>query len=104
MKVLVIAAVCALALGLLAAMASTAGDAAKGKVLFNDPKLGNGMAGVSCNTCHPNGKGLENAGNRKDLAQFINTCIVNANKGQAIDPKSVDMADLIAYIKSLKGK
>jgi len=37
--------------------------------------------------------GLENA---------VNYCIVNANKGKAIDPKSEDMANIIAYIKSLK--
>lgn len=104
MKIFKIACISTLALGLVVTLALAAGDAARGKILFSDPKFAGGTAGVSCNTCHPNGKGLEKAGDRKDLAEFINTCLVNANKGKAIDPKSADMADLIAYIKSLKGK
>jgi mono/diheme cytochrome c family protein len=104
MKLLRIVLICTVTIGLFITVALAAGDAARGKILFNDPKLAGGTAGVSCATCHPNGKGVEKAGDRKDLAQFINTCLVNANKGKAIDPKSADMADLIAYIKSLKGK
>jgi cytochrome c553 len=104
MKILQTVAICVLALGLVAALALAAGDAAKGKALFNDPKLGNGTAGVSCNSCHPNGKGLEKAGDRTDLPQFINKCIVNALKGKAIDTNSADIADMIAYIKTLKTK
>jgi cytochrome c553 len=104
MKIFKIAIICTVAIGLLAAMALAAGDAAKGKTLFNDPKLANGTAGVSCNTCHPGGKGLENAGASTDLAKIINACIVKTNKGKALDPKSAEMADLIAYIKSLKTK
>jgi cytochrome c2 len=104
MKAFQIACICTLAIGLLVVLALAAGDPARGKILFNDPKLGNGTAGVSCNTCHPNGKGLEKAGDRKDLAEFINRCLVNANKGKPLDLKSADMADLIAYIKSLKAK
>jgi cytochrome c peroxidase len=104
MKIFKIAALSVLVTGLLVAMALAAGDAAKGKTLFNDPKLGGATAGISCNTCHPNGKGVEKAGDRKDLAEFINRCIVQANKGKALDPKSAEMADMIAYIKSLKGK
>jgi mono/diheme cytochrome c family protein len=104
MKVFLIALICTLSIGLFIAAALAAGDPAKGKVLFNDPTLGNGTAGVSCNTCHPNGKGLEQAGNRKDLAQFINSCIVKALKGKGLAPASAEMADLIAYIKSLGTK
>ena len=104
MKIFKIAFICTLAIGLLVVAALAAGDAARGKILFNDPKLANGTAGVSCNSCHPGGKGLENAGDRTDLAKIINACIVKTNKGKALDPKSADMADLSAYIKSLKGK
>jgi len=104
MKTFLISCICTLAIGLIVVVALAAGDAAKGKILFNDPKLGGATAGISCNSCHPNGKGLEKAGERKDLAEFINRCLVNANKGKPLDPKSADMADLIAYIKSLKGK
>ena len=104
MKIFKITGICMVAIGLICAAALAAGDAAKGKILFNDPKLAGGTAGISCNSCHPNGKGVEKSGDRKDLAQFINTCLVNANKAKPLDPKSADMADLIAYIKSLKGK
>ncbi len=76
----------------------------KGKALFNDPKLGGGTAGVSCNSCHPDGKGLEKAADMKSLEKQVNLCIKNALKGKGIDPKSAEMADLIAYLKSLKGK
>jgi hypothetical protein len=47
---------------------------------------------------------LEKAGDRTDLAQFVNSCIVNALKGKAIDSKSAAMADLIAHLKSLKAR
>ncbi len=104
MKIFKIALVCALAIGLLVVAALAAGDAAKGKILFNDPRLAGGTGGVACSACHPSGKGLEHAGDRTDLVNIINACIVKTNKGKALDPKSAEMADLIAYIKSLKGK
>lgn len=91
-----------------------AGNVEKGKALFNDPNFGGGTAGKSCNSCHPNGKGLEKAGKKKEfsimgqkqkgLQEAVNFCIVNAMKGKAIDPKSEDMANIVAYIKSLKAK
>lgn len=80
--------------------------------MFNDPKFAGGT--TSCSSCHPNGKGLEKAGDmsRKEwknpagiftsLEDTINVCIILANKGKAIGPKSGQMKDLIAYIKSLK--
>jgi cytochrome c peroxidase len=76
----------------------------KGKALFSDPKLGGGTAGVSCNSCHPDGKGIEKAADRKDLEEQVNLCIRNALKGKGINPKSAEMADILAYLKSLKGK
>jgi cytochrome c553 len=88
--------------GLISSFAFAAGDVTKGRVLFNDTKLG--TAGKSCNSCHPDGKGLDKAADRKDLAKIINTCIENALQGKPIDPKSAEMADLITYIKSLRGK
>jgi cytochrome c553 len=89
---------------LMFALALAAGDAAKGKALFSDPKLGGGTAGISCNSCHPDGKGVEKAGDMKGLEKQVNACIKNALKGKGIDPKSAEMADIVAYIKSLKGK
>lgn len=91
-----------------------AADVAKGKALFNDPKLGGATSGKSCNSCHPNGKGLEMAADKKEfnimgkkqngLEEAVNFCIQMALKGKPIDPKGSDMANIVAYIKSLKGK
>jgi cytochrome c len=89
---------------LMLSLASAAGNAEKGKILFNDPKLGGGTAGMSCNSCHPDGRGLEKAADRKDLEKMVNVCIKNTLKGKSIDSKSAEMADIIAYLKSLKGK
>ena len=84
----------------------------RGKTLFNDSKLGGGAAGKSCNSCHPGGKGLETSADKKEfnimgktqksLEEAVNLCIEMALKGKAIDPKSSEMADMVAYIKSLK--
>jgi len=86
----------------------------RGKALFNNPKLGNGTAGKSCNTCHPDGKGLEGVaakkewkppgGEYKTLEQAVNICIEMALKGKALDVKSKQMKDLVSYLKSLKSK
>jgi cytochrome c553 len=102
MKILPIVIISILSIGLLIMVAFAAGDSAKGKILFNDPTLGGGTAGVSCNTCHFNGNGLEKAGEKQDLATLINSYIVKFLKGKALDPNSEEMADLIAYIKSLE--
>jgi len=86
----------------------------RGKALFNNPKLGNGTAGKSCNTCHPDGKGLEGVADKKEwknpggtyttLEQAVNICIEMALKGKALDVKSKQMKDLVSYLKSLKSK
>ena len=98
----------------LSTSAFAAGDAKKGKMLFDDEKFAGGSA--SCSSCHPDGKGLEKAGmkGKKEwtnpggtwlaLEDANNVCIILANKGKAIDPKSAEMKDLVAYIKSLSMK
>jgi cytochrome c len=96
------------------ALSFAAGDVTKGKALFNDSELAGGTAGKSCNSCHPDGKGLENAGMKKQfnlggkkqtgLKEAINTCIENALKGKALDKESQEMKDLAAYIKSFEKK
>jgi cytochrome c553 len=104
MKGLKITMLSMISVNLIFSLAMAAGDMEKGKTLFNDPKFGGGTAGVSCNSCHPDGKGLEKAADKKDLEKFVNACIQNALKGKGIDIKSAEMADIVAYIKSLKGK
>ncbi|MDA8169656.1 MAG: hypothetical protein M0Z59_08185 [Nitrospiraceae bacterium] len=102
-----------LAMALTASYAAGKADIANGKRLFNDPGLGGGTSGNSCNTCHPDGKGLENAGKKNrhewtnpggkwlNLEDTNNVCILMAMKGKPIDPKGREMKDLVAYIKSL---
>lgn len=74
----------------------------QGKALFNDPKLG--TTGTACGNCHTDGKGLENAGARSDLANVINGCITRALKGKALDEDSFEMQSMVMYIKSLGRK
>jgi mono/diheme cytochrome c family protein len=104
MKGLRIAVFGAVSISLMFTLALAAGNAEKGKALFSDPKLGGGTTGMSCNSCHQDGKGVEKAADRKDLEKQVNACIKNALKGKGIDPKSAEMADIVAYIRSLKGK
>ncbi|MBI5199040.1 MAG: hypothetical protein HZA09_03385, partial [Nitrospirae bacterium] len=88
----------------------------RGKTLFNDPKFAGGKR--ACSSCHPNGKDLEDVADKlarkelltppgkkfKSLEETVNFCIENAIMGKAIDPKSDQMKDMIAYIISLKPK
>lgn len=106
--VLLIVAVCALVFS----VAYAGGDAAKGKVLFNDTNFAGATSGKSCNSCHPDGRGLENAGEKKEfrimgkvqhsLEEAVNVCIEQAINGKAIDPASDEMKNIVAYIQSLK--
>lgn len=101
-------------LGLVFSLAYAAGNAEKGRALFNDPTLGTN--GSTCGTCHPGGQGLENAGSRDkkawrtpggtetSLEDAINICITMALKGKALDKGSQKMQDLVAYIDSLGKK
>jgi len=104
MKELRLALCITVCFGLAFSLVFAAGNPEKGKALFSDPKFGGGTSGKSCNSCHPDGKGVEKAADRKDLEKMVNTCIQNALKGKGIDPKSAEMADVVAYLKSLKGK
>jgi len=112
MKILKILLLSLVVFGMVVTGAFAAGDAAKGKAQFNDKTFAGGSK--ACNECHANGKGLEKAGEKKEfhimgkmqksLEEAVNACIVGANKGKAIDVKSAQMQDMVAYIKSLKAK
>ena len=91
-------------LSLILSLAMAASDVKKGKAFFNDPTFGGGTAGISCNSCHPGGKGLEKAGAMKGLEKQINACVQGPLKGKGIGLKSPEMADIVAYIMSLKKK
>jgi cytochrome c peroxidase len=81
-------------------MSHTGGDAARGKQLFGDPALGGSKNDKSCNTCHPDGKGLEKAG--ANLENTINACIQKALEGKPLATDSKEIKDIVAYIASLK--
>ncbi len=112
MKLLRILMLSMIVTGLIFSFAFAAGNAEKGKAMFNDAKAFGGQK--ACSSCHPDGKGLEKSGEKKEwktpagktktLEEAINLCIVNANKGKALDVKSEQMADMVAYLKSLAKK
>ena len=112
MKLIKITFMLAIALGALFTLAFAAGEAEKGKALFNDPNFAGGVK--ACSSCHPDGQGLEKAAGKKEfhvagqtqhsLEEAINTCIVYAIQGKAIDVKSDQMKEMVAYIESLKAK
>jgi cytochrome c len=85
-------------------MAEETPSAALGEKLFKDSTLGGSQNARSCSTCHPGGKGLENAGSHDDLAATINRCIAGPLKGKKLPEDSVEMQSLVLYIQSLKGK
>jgi cytochrome c peroxidase len=73
----------------------------RGRELFNGTSLGTN--GKSCATCHPNGKGLEEATTTEDeeLARVLNSCIAKPLKGKPLDTGSVEMKSLMMYVKSV---
>jgi len=90
------------------------GDVENGKKLFESPTLGGGTSGKTCVTCHPGGRNLssrlfgtsrDSAEIRNDkrsrLAGMVNTCIERPLAGKGIDPVGAEMADIIAYMRSL---
>ncbi len=77
-------------------------SAALGKNLFRDATLGRPRNTRSCNTCHPDGKGLKDAGSNPDLPAIINRCITGPLVGKKIPVDSTEMQSLVLYIRSLK--
>jgi thiosulfate dehydrogenase len=96
-----------------------------GKKLFMDASLG--TSGTSCNSCHIEGGMKENkmgdmtvkafdnlntqypkylpmAKKVMTLDQVVNLCITNALKGEALSWDDQRLADLVAYITSVKAE
>ena len=83
--------------------------AERGKTHFNNPEFAGGKR--ACNSCHPNGRGLEGAGTKSSFAimggqqasleEAVNMCIVNANKGNVLKVVATEMQEIVSYIKSL---
>ena len=114
MRIVKIIVLSLVVIGMITSMGFASGNVEKGKAMFNDPKLGTN--GSTCNTCHPDGKGLEKAGEKskkewitpggaqKSLEDAVNICITMALGGKVLDKKSQAMQDIVAYIKSIGGK
>jgi cytochrome c peroxidase len=72
-----------------------------GKNLFNDPTLGGSTNDKTCNSCHDNGEGLDQAGKNPKLSKVINKCVTGPLKGSKLDGRNVQMRSLKMYIQSL---
>ena len=71
-----------------------------GKQHFNDPTFAMSINDKSCNTCHPDGKGIKATANG-DYSAMINRCIVGALKGQPLEEDSKKMQAMQTYLQSL---
>ena len=99
---------------LIGVFALGAGEVKKGEELFKNPHLGGSRNDTSCNTCHPDGKGLHGVAEKKEfktpagtstkLEVAINQCITMALKGKELPDDSKEMKDLVAYLDSLKAE
>jgi len=94
-------AVLALCLAIGTAHAARKTSVELGQQLFNDPNFGGSTNESSCNTCHADGKGLENAMGKKKLSKLINTCLVEKMAGEKIDGRKAPIRSIKMYIKSL---
>jgi cytochrome c peroxidase len=82
------------------AVAADGPSISQGKELFRNPQLG--ATGKSCNSCHPGGKGLEQAAEYPDekLAKVINRCIKGPLKGKDMKLSSNEIKSLMLYVKN----
>jgi mono/diheme cytochrome c family protein len=74
-----------------------------GKEIFKSTALG--TSGKACNSCHPDGDGLNGVGDRysqnKELQSQINKCIAGPLKGKELGMESSEMKALATYVRSL---
>lgn len=73
----------------------------KGHELFNSTAIASN--GKSCASCHPGGKGMEEAAtyDDKELAKISNQCLVKALQGKALADGSLELNSLVMYLKTL---
>ncbi len=76
----------------------------EGQRLFHDKTLGSN--GKNCATCHPDGKGLQNAGeyNEEMLQDYVNFCIRDALKGQLLPAGAPQLVALEKYVRTFHNK
>jgi cytochrome c len=83
--------------------------AERGKTHFDNSEFAGGNK--ACNSCHPNGRGLEEAGTKSSFAvmggqqasleEAINMCIAYGNKGDVLKVTATEIQEIVSYIKSL---
>lgn len=86
------------------------GDVKKGKALFNDVNLGTN--GKSCNSCHSGGKDIDGSketfsilgSEQESVEDAVNFCIEMALSGKPLKKDSMQMEDMVSYLKTLKVK
>jgi cytochrome c len=97
---------------------ATPGLAAKidrGKLLFNDPDLGKGSNGKTCNTCHEGGLDLAiNVFHKenfevmgvgvKNIREAVNFCIQVTLRGEGLALQGQDMTDILSYLDFIAKK
>ena len=94
----------------LSAGTAYSGDVKKGKALFNDSSLG--TSGKSCNSCHSGGKDIDGSketfsilgSQQESIEDAVNFCIEMALSGKSLKKDSMQMEDMVSYLKTLKVK
>ncbi len=108
-------AIILISLLLISATPCLAAEIDRGKLLFNDPDLGNGSNGKTCNTCHAGGLDLaidvihkvnfEIMGVEvKNISEAVNFCIQVTLRGEGLDLQREEMDDLLSYMESIAKK
>ena len=89
-----------------------AGDIERGRILFRDEALGGSGNDKSCHSCHKKERELAGVTRKnydslfgyitRDVEDVINLCIVLPLKGKPYVNDSQEMADLLAYLRSIE--
>ncbi len=87
------------------------GDVKNGRILFRDEALGGSTNDKSCLSCHKKESELAGMASKnydslfgyvtQDVEDVINLCIVLPLKGKPYIKDSQEMADLLAYLRSV---
>lgn len=87
------------------------GNAQNGQMLFRDDALGESSNDKSCRSCHKKERELAGSASKnydrlfgyitRDVEDVINLCIVLPLKGKPYVKDSQEMADLLAYLRSI---
>ncbi len=87
------------------------GDIKNGRNLFRDESLGDSHNDKSCRSCHKKESELAGTASKnydslfgyitRDVEDVINLCIVLPLKGKPYAKDSQEMADLLAYLRSI---